>query len=75
MSRFFYDLIFIHFSNRSQAHRVKPVKILNLNFKKKKKGGGGGKTVNYWNSPEKSWDFSRSQMKKRIASLESSLEI
>ena len=30
-------------------------------FKKKRGGGGGGgKTVIYQNSPEKSWDFSRS---------------
>ena len=56
---------------------VKPVKILNLNFskKQKKKGGGGGETVIYRNSPEKSWVFSRSQMTKRIAPLESSREI
>ena len=30
--------------------------------------------VVYRNSPKKSWDFSRSQMTKRIASLESSRE-
>ena len=40
-------------------------------FKKKKKG----KTVIYRNSSEKSWDFSRSRMTKRIAPLESSREI
>ena len=50
---------------------VKPVKILNLNFSKKK----GAKTVIYRNSPEKSWDFSRSRMTKQIAPLESSREI
>ena len=40
-------------------------------FKKKR----GCKTVIYGNSPEKSWDFSRSRMTKRIAPLESSREI
>ena len=49
---------------------VKPVKFLNLNFSKKK-----GKTVIYWNSLEKIWDFSRSRMMKWIALLESSREI
>ena len=39
-------------------------------FKKQK-----GKMVIYRNSPEKSWDFSRSRMMKRIAPLESSREI
>ena len=39
-------------------------------FKKK-----GGKTVIYRNSPEKSWEFYRSWMTKRIAPLESSREI
>ena len=40
-------------------------------------GGGGGGRQNgiYRNSPEKSWDFSRSRMTKRIASLELSREI
>ena len=33
-----------------------------------------GKTVVYWNSSKKSWDFSRSRMTKRIESLESSCE-
>ena len=56
-------------SVRSRA--VKPVKILNLNFLEKKRG----KTVIYWNSLEKSWDFSRSRMTKWIAPLESSWEI
>ena len=53
------------------------MKILNLNFSKKRGGGGGGggKTVIYWNSSEKSCDFSRSRMTKRIALLESSREI
>ena len=50
---------------------MKPVKILNLNFSKKKRP----KMVIYGNSSEKSWDFSRSRMTKRIASLESSREI
>ena len=49
---------------------VKPVKILNLNFSDKR-----GKTIIYRNSLEKSWDFSRSRMTKRIAPLESSREI
>ena len=46
------------------------MKILNLKFSDKK----GGKTVVYRNSPNKSWDFSRSRMTKRIAPLESSRE-
>ena len=53
---------------------MKPVKILYLNFSKKKRKKGA-KTVIYRNSIEKSWDFSRSRMTKRIASLESSREI
>ena len=40
-------------------------------FKKK----NGDKIIVYWNSPKKSWDFSRSRMAKRIAPLESSREI
>ena len=58
-------------------YNVKPVKILNLNFSKKKGGGGGGggKTVIYRNSPETTWDFSRSRMTKWIAPLESSHKI
>ena len=39
-------------------------------FKKKRE-----KTVIYRNSPEKSWDFSRSRMTKQIAPLESFREI
>ena len=42
-------------------------------FKKKKKKWF--KTVIYWNSPKKSWDFFRSRITKRIAPLESSREI
>ena len=41
----------------------------------KKNKRKGRKTVIYRNSPEKSWDFSRSQMMERIAPLESSREI
>ena len=47
------------------------MKFLNLNFLDKK----GGETVIYRNSLEKSWDFSRSWMTKRIAPLELSREI
>ena len=43
--------------------------------KKRKKKEKGSKIVVYRNSPEKSWDFSRSQMAKRIAPLELSHEI
>ena len=50
---------------------VKPVKFLNLNFFQKKKG----KTVIYRNNPEKSWDFSKSWVMKRIAPLELSRKI
>ena len=46
-----------------------------LTFFKKKKKKKAGKKVIYWNSPEKSWDFSRSRMTKRIAPLELSHEI
>ena len=48
------------------------MKILNFKFSKKKKKS---KTVIYRNSPEKSYDFSRSRMMKHIAPLESSSEI
>ena len=44
-------------------------------FLKKNKKKKGDKMVIYWNSPEKSWNFSRSRMTKWIAPLESSHEI
>ena len=47
------------------------MKILNLNFSDK----NGAKTVVYRTTSEKSWDFYRSRMAKRIALLESSREI
>ena len=46
-----------------------------LKFFLKKKKKKGDKMVIYWNSPEKSWNFSRSRMTKRITPLESSREI